>query len=76
MIQKAEIVVEQFAQGITVRCKNGDNKSYTSKALAINGAECGIIGKEIWKDISEILCDEATDRIRIKIEYEALISTV
>ena len=76
MTKKSEIIVEQFAQGITVRWKDVDGKINLSKSLAIHGAECGAIGKEIWKDVSEILCDNDTDRVRIKLEYEALISTV
>lgn len=72
MIQKAEIVVEWFAQGITVRWEDVDGKVDSSKALAIHGTECGVIGKEIWDDVKEIFDHSLTDKVRIKLEYEAL----
>lgn len=70
MIQKAEIIVEQFAQGITVRWKDVDGNIEMSKSLAVHGTECSIIGNEIWKDVSEILCDTTADKVRVKLEYE------
>lgn len=72
MIQKAEIIVEQFAQGITVRWKDVDGDIGPSKSLAIRGTECTTIGKEIWDDVSEIFNNTLTDKVRIKVEYEAL----
>lgn len=72
MSKKSEIVVEQFAQGITVRWKDVDGEVRPSKALAIVGTEGGVIGREVWKDVSEILCDTSTDKVRIKLEYEVI----
>lgn len=74
--KKSEIIVEQFAQGITVRWKDVDGEAMPSKSLAVVGTECGVIGKEIWKSVSEILSDTSTDRVRVKIECEALVSTL
>lgn len=76
MIHKAEIIVEQFEQGITIRWNDVDGNVDPSKALAAKGSEELILGKEIWSDISEILDNSLTDRIRIKLEYEELISTL
>ena len=73
MNKKTEIVVEKFAQGITLRCKDprGD-EGKSSKALAAQGYECGIIGKEVWRDISDVLNESTSDKVRIKLEYEAM----
>ena len=72
MIQKAEIIVEQFAQGITVRWRDIDGLTGPSKALAAHGVECSVIGKEIWEDVLDILSNTLTDKVRIKLEYEAM----
>ena len=72
MIHKAEIIVEQFAQGITVRWRDIDDNVDPSKALAIKGTECTTIGKEIWDDVNEILNNTLTDKVRVRLEYEAL----
>lgn len=72
MTKKAEIIVEQFPQGITVRWNDVDSKAAPTKALAMAGTECGVIGKEIWQDVSEVLSDEKTDKVLIKLEYKPL----
>ena len=70
MIKKAEIIIEQFEQGITIRWKDLDGEVSPSKSLAILGTEYGVIGREVWKDVSSILCDSTTDKVRIKLEYD------
>lgn len=72
MSKKTEIIVEQFAQGITVRWKDCDGEAMPTKALAIAGTEHGAIGKEVWRDILEVLCDSPTEKVRVKIECEAI----
>ena len=72
MNKKSEIIVEQFAQGITIRWKDVDGAAKPSKSLAVTGTECGVIGREVWKDVSQIFCDSEVDKVLIKIECEAL----
>ena len=72
MNKETEIIVERFAQGITVRWRNLDGASEPSKALAARGYECGIIGKEVWKDVMDTFCDSTSDKVRIKLEYEPM----
>lgn len=72
MIKQTEIIVEKFAQGITVRCEDVRKTGVISKALAAQGFECGIIGKEIWKDISDVLSESSSDKVRISLEYEPM----
>lgn len=71
MSKQTEIIVEKFAQGITVRCEDFRGNEKT-KALAAQGLECGIIGKEIWKDISDVLSESSSDKVRIRLEYEPM----
>lgn len=70
MIKKAEIIVEKFDQGITIRWKDVDGIVEPQKALAPNGTEYAAIGKSVWDDVSDFICDTQTDNVRIKLEYE------
>ena len=75
MNRQTEIIVERFAQGITSRCKRTLDVSgldKLSKALGIHGTECCTIGKEIWEDVSELLNESMTDKVRIRLEYEPM----
>lgn len=69
MVQKAEITVEHFSNGITLRWKDLENASPSSKALATNGQEALIIGKEVWNDVSDIFDNYPFDEVIIKLEY-------
>lgn len=72
MNKRTEIVVEKFAQGITVRCEDARGIEPSSKALAAQGYECGIIGKEVWRDVLDTLNESSSDKVRIRLEYEAM----
>lgn len=75
MNRKAEIIIEKFSQGITSRCVRSfdvPGLDRPSKSLAIHGTECGIIGKEIWRDVLDTLNEYSSDKVRIKLEYEAI----
>lgn len=72
MVQRAEIIVEEFEQGITVRWFDADKVVDPSKSIAIKGYEDKAIGKEIWEDVSDILHESLSDKVRIKIEYEVI----
>lgn len=74
MVQKAEILVERFEQGITIRWSGTDEVGSTeqSKALAIHGTEERIIGQEIWEDLSYIYDKISTDKILVTVEYKPL----
>lgn len=70
MTKKSEIIIEKFTQGITVRWSSLNSEEVPTKALAISGTECGVIGREIWKEVFEILQDTPADKVRVKIECE------
>ncbi len=72
MTKKSEIIIEKFAQGITVRWSSLSGNEVPSKALAVSGTECGVIGREIWKEVFEIFQDAPADKVRVKIECEGL----
>lgn len=69
MVKKAEIVVEEFDNGITTRWEDVDGIVDPSKSLAAKGNEAECIGKEIWGDVHEILATQPTDKVIIKIQY-------
>ena len=71
MNRQTEIIVEKFAQGITVRCEDirGNEKT---KALAAQGYECGVIGKEIWRDVLDAFNESSSEKVRIRLEYEPM----
>lgn len=72
MTQKVEIIVEKFAQGITIRCKDANENATPTKALAVHGTECSVIGKEIWRDVNDLFNETIADKVRVRLEYEAL----
>ena len=69
MTKKAEIVVEEFDNGITTRWNDGDNIAEPVKSLAAKGEEANCIGKQIWSDVHEIFATQPTDKVIIKIQY-------
>ena len=69
MIKKAEIVIEKFNRGITVRWSDTDGVQKPSKDLAPVGVECSVIGNNIWNDVFDIFNESLTDKVRIKLEY-------
>lgn len=72
MVQKAEIVVEKFTQGITARWEDETGEAFPSKDLAVNGGEEGLLGHLVWEDLYEIFDKSGSDKVRIKLEYEVI----
>ena len=72
MIQKAEILVEQFDEGIIVRWNDAsdtEDKVDSSKSLAIKGREADALGQEVWNDVIDIMENAMTEKVLIKLEY-------
>ena len=68
MIQKAEMIIEKFDQGITVRWRDIDGNIDPSKSLATKGGESIILGKELWEDINEVFDKSLSDKVLINVE--------
>ena len=74
MLQKAELIVEKFDEGITTRWNDMSGEEESAKSLALNGCEASIIGNSIWADVFTIFDKSGSDKVRIKLEYEVISS--
>ena len=72
MLQKAEIIVEKFNEGITTRWNDLSGEEGSTKSLALNGNEADVIGQNVWADVFTILDKSGSDKVRIKLEYEII----
>lgn len=69
---KAEMVVEKFDNGITIRREDTDDFPESINVVVIKGEEHIRIGEEIWEDLYNIMDHSGDNKVRIKIEYEAI----
>jgi len=74
MVQKAEIIVEQFDNGIAIQWIGKDEKGneIREKKIAIEGTENYNIGKLIWDDIFEFFDKKDASRVLITANYQSL----
>ena len=72
MIQKAEMIIEKFDQGITVRWRDIDGNVESKKSLAPKGSEYKVLGDELWGDINDVLANTLTDKVIVNVEYRVL----
>lgn len=72
MIQKAEMIIEKFDQGITVRWRDIDGNAESKKSLASKGSEYKVLGDELWGDINDVLANTLTDQVIVNVEYRVL----
>ena len=70
MLKKAEIIIERFDEGITIRWSDSDGKIESRKSLCPNGAEMSFLGSEIWSDIVSIFDEKKSEKIKLTIEYQ------
>ena len=70
MLKKADIIIERFEEGITIRWNDPDGKMESRKSLCPNGAEMSFIGSEIWSDIISICDEKKNEKIKLSIEYQ------
>lgn len=72
MVKKAEIIVEKFDEGITVRWRDTDGIIGNSKGLAYKGGEASLIGKQIWEDLEYIINDTDSEKVKVTVEYQII----
>lgn len=66
------MIIERFEQGITVRWRDLDGNVSPTKSLASKGGEATILGEEVWGDINDVLANTLSEKVLVKLEYEAL----
>lgn len=72
MVQKAEIIVEKFDEGITTRWQDLSGEEESIKGLTTTGGEAALVGENIWGDIFTIFDKTGSDKVRVKLEYEVI----
>ena len=72
MLNKAEIRIEKFKNGISSKWTDCETGEELSNGVALSGNEARCIGDEIWTDVTEVLEYHHAKALRIKIEYEVI----
>lgn len=71
---KAEIIIEQFDNGITITNKNEDGSM--SKTVSLDHSKESEIGKEIWSDIKYIMDKFICNKVQMEINYTHCVQDV
>ena len=69
---KAEVIVERFENGISLKWRDCDGKVDSSSRVALRGKEAELIGDEVFGDIRQVMEDARTEKVRATITYEAI----
>ena len=72
MVQNAEIIVELYENGITIKWSDLEDDGNKTKSVATDKEKIEAIGREVWGDIENILNDSGYDKVRVKLEYEIM----
>ena len=72
MVQKAEMIIEKFNQGITIRWRDLNDEFAQTKSLAPAGQENAALGKMLYADICDVFDNVKSDKIVINLEYKVL----
>lgn len=72
MVQKAEIIVEKFSNGITLNWTDPTGEACPEKMIAIKGQEQVCLGEQIWGDVVDILENTTKEKVKLCIEYKAI----
>ena len=68
---KAEITVEQFNNGISLKWKDCAGNIESEDLVALEADKQNTIGKIIWDDIQLIMDNKLTNIVKLTIEYQA-----
>lgn len=66
---KAEIIIEQFDNGITIKWSDPDKNVDPHNIVALERDVAVSIGKTIWEDVSIAMNKGLTSKIKMKVEY-------
>jgi len=68
MVRKAELLIEKFPNGVTVRTNDADTSVELEKAIAIQGQEASCIGKSVWEDVYDMLTQPDCGKVEVRLE--------
>ena len=72
MVQKVEMIVERFDNGITIQWSDVDGNVDSTKTVVPEGSEGLSLGNEIWPDIYEYFDKKVAGKVLVKIEYQSI----
>ena len=72
MVQKSEMLIEKFPNGITVRWNDVAGRVESEKALAVNGEEAKCIGDSVWDSVSDLLGQADNGKVEVVVEVRTL----
>ena len=71
MVQNAEIIVELYENGITIKWSDPVGGVET-KSVATDEGKIEALGREIWGDLESIFDNNGCEKVRVKLEYEIM----
>ena len=72
MTQNAEIVIEQFDNGITLCWHDLDGEVADNKLVVPEHSQFSEVGKLIMGDVNLMMKEAATKRVKLTVKYEPL----
>ena len=72
MTQNAEIIIEQFDNGITLHWRDLDGETDEEKLVIPEHMQNSEVGKSIMGDVKNVMDGAATNRVKLTINYEPL----
>lgn len=72
MIQNAEIIIEQFDNGITLHWRDLDGETDDEKLVIPEHMQNSEVGKSIMGDVKNVMDGAATNKVKLTIKYEPL----
>ena len=69
---KAEVTVEQFNNGISLKWKDAENNIEPEAIVALDNDKVNTVGKIIWDDITLMMDQELCNVVKMTIEYQAV----
>lgn len=72
MVQKAEIIVEKFSNGITLNWSDPTGEIDPEKLIVIKGSEPVSLGEMVWRDVDDILSNSIGKKVKVSLEYNVI----
>lgn len=69
---KANIQIEQFDNGITLKWKDAKSKQDQQAIIALDSDKEIAIGRMIWEDIKMIMDSNQCNAVEMEIEYKPI----
>lgn len=72
MTQNAEIIIEQFDNGITLHWRDLDGATDDEKLVIPEHMQNSKVGKSIMGDVKNVMDGAVTNKVKLTIKYEPL----